>query len=216
MRTNQDYKNAALTALEGNWTPAVLATLVYIALAMVCTGTAELPISVSKVFASASLLVSVLVIFPLEFGYANAIKRFYNQGQDNIVENTFRIPLSDYRRVVGTMLLVALKIVLWTLLFIIPGIVKSFAYSMTPYILEENPDMRASEAIKRSEEMMRGHKFDLFYLYLSFLGWYLLSVLTCGIGFFWSIPYSQTAVIAFYNDLKVENGFDVPDATIVG
>lgn len=216
MRTNQDYKEAALAALNGNWTPVVLATLVYIAVAALCTGTAELPVSVSKVFASASFLVAVLIINPLEVGYANAIRLFYNQRQNNVVENTFKIPLSDYGRVVITMLLVAVKTFLWALLLIIPGIVKSFAYSMTPYILVENPGMSASEAIRRSEEMMREHKFDLFYLYLSFIGWFILSVLTCGIGFFWSIPYSQTAVVAFYNDLKAENGFDVPDATIVG
>lgn len=90
------------------------------------------------------------------------------------------------------------------LLFIIPGIVKSFSYAMTPYILEENPELSANEAIDRSRAMMKGHKFDLFWLYLSFIGWILLSILTLGIGLLWLAPYMQTATAAFYEDVKAD------------
>ena len=95
-------------------------------------------------------------------------------------------------------------IALWSLLLIIPGIVKSLSYAMTPYILEENPELSANEAIDRSRAMMRGHKYDLLWLYLSFIGWFLLSFLTLGIGLLWLIPYVETAQAAFYEDVKAD------------
>jgi uncharacterized membrane protein len=64
------------------------------------------------------------------------------------------------------------------LLFIIPGIIKSFSYALTPYILKDNPDLKFNSAITKSREMMNGHKLELFTLYLSFIGWYLLIFLT--------------------------------------
>ena len=75
---------------------------------------------------------------------------------------------------------------------------------MTPYILDENPELGASEAIHRSRMMMKTHKFDLFWLYLSFIGWWLLCILTCGIGFLWLEPYFQTAKAAFYEEVKAD------------
>ena len=75
---------------------------------------------------------------------------------------------------------------------------------MTPYILEDNPELGAVDAIHRSRMMMRGHKFDLFWLYLSFIGWFLLSLLTLGIGFLWLVPYMETAQAAFYEEVKAD------------
>ena len=116
------------------------------------------------------------------------------------------IALANYGHKLAGMFLYSLKIFFWTLLFFIPGIVMCFAYAMTPYILEEHPEIGAWDASTRSREMMKGHKFDLFYLYLSFIGWFLLSLLTLGIGFIWLSPYVDAAKAAFYNDLKAEQG----------
>ena len=102
------------------------------------------------------------------------------------------------------LLLTSIFVGLWTLLFIIPGIIKSFAYAMTPYILVDYPDLSPNQAINLSIKMMKGHKFDLFWLGLSFIGWGILSILTLGIGLFWLIPYVQTAMAAFYVDVKAE------------
>lgn len=101
---------------------------------------------------------------------------------------------------------------LWTLLFIIPGIVKSLSYAMTPFILEDHPEMTASEAIKASMKLMDGHKMDLFILGLSFIGWSLLVCLTMGIGFLFLNPYMNAAYAAFYRDIsrKQEAGSYVP------
>lgn len=91
-----------------------------------------------------------------------------------------------------------------TVMLLIPGIVKSFSYSMSMYILAENKGMSAREAITRSKEMMNGHKLDLFVLYLSFFGWWLLCGITFGIAYIWVGPYMNAAVANFYNSIKGE------------
>ena len=91
---------------------------------------------------------------------------------------------------------------LWSLLFIIPGLIKSLSYAMTPYIMAENPGMKANDAITLSCEMMDGYKADLFILHLTFFGWDLLAALTLNIGHLWLNPYKNAAEAAFYRDLK--------------
>ncbi len=95
-------------------------------------------------------------------------------------------------------LLRGIFVFLWSLLFIIPGIVASLSYSMAPYILSDNPNITGAEALKMSKKLMKGHKAELFGLYLSFLGYAVLSVLTCGIGFIWLNPYINASQAAFY------------------
>lgn len=91
---------------------------------------------------------------------------------------------------------------LWSLLFIFPGIVASYRYAMTPYILAENPNLTASEAINASKNMMYGHKWRLFCLDISFIGWNILCGLTANIGYIALNPYTNAARTAFYRDLK--------------
>ncbi len=91
---------------------------------------------------------------------------------------------------------------LWTLLFIIPGIVKGYAYSMAGFILAENKNMDAFEAIRCSQIMMQGHKWELFVLDLSFIGWMLLIPITFGIAGIYVIPYMNAAKANFYFSLK--------------
>ncbi|MFC5699785.1 DUF975 family protein [Cohnella faecalis] len=99
-------------------------------------------------------------------------------------------------------LLVGIFTFLWSLLFIIPGIIASFRYSQAFYIMQDNPNMDALEAINRSKQMMVGHKWRLFVLYLSFIGWWILGALTFGIGYLWIAPYVLTSAAHFYDDLK--------------
>lgn len=91
---------------------------------------------------------------------------------------------------------------LWSLLLIIPGIVKGLGYSMAMYILAENPDMPALEALKKSQEMMDGHKMELFVLYLSFIGWFLLTAVTCGIAGLYVTPLMNATMTNFYLSIK--------------
>ena len=99
-------------------------------------------------------------------------------------------------------LLRSLYIFLWSLLCGIPGIIATYAYAMVPYIMAENPEMSASEACAKSKEMMKGYKFDLFTLELSFIGWFLLCALTCGIGFIVLRPYIEAAFADFYREIS--------------
>lgn len=95
----------------------------------------------------------------------------------------------------------AVYVLLWTLLFIIPGIIAAYRYSMTYFILAENPELTASEAISRSKELMSGNKWRLFCLEFSFIGWAFLASLTPGIGNLFLTPYRQAASAAFYRDI---------------
>ncbi len=104
-----------------------------------------------------------------------------------------------------TIFLTGLFTALWTLLFIIPGIIKSYSYAMAPYIIAENPSVGALEAISRSGRMMRGHKMELFVLQLSFIGWILLTIITFGIAAIYAVPYMQTAQVNFYNKINPYN-----------
>lgn len=99
-------------------------------------------------------------------------------------------------------LLQALYVFLWSLLLIIPGIVAGYSYAMTNYILAEHPELTAGEAIERSKAMMYGHRWRLFFLQLSFIGWDLLCILTMGIGNLWLLPYKQAAEAAFYREVS--------------
>lgn len=92
---------------------------------------------------------------------------------------------------------------LWSLLLIVPGIVKALSYAMSPYILAENGYyMSPSDAIKESMRIMEGHKADLFVLILSFFGWFLLTGITCGIAGIYVFPYFNATMVGFYNEIK--------------
>ena len=99
-------------------------------------------------------------------------------------------------------LLRALYVFLWSLLFIIPGIVAGFSYAMTDYILAEDPELTADEAISQSKSMMMGNKWRFFCLQFSFIGWDILATLAFGIGHLWLTPYKQVAYAAFYREVS--------------
>lgn len=108
----------------------------------------------------------------------------------------------SYLNVVKTQFLKDLFITLWSLLLIVPGIIKAYQYYMVPYILSENPDMGYREALDLSRQMMDGHKMDTFVLELSFIGWYLLGTLCCGIGLIFVEPYVQATMAELYAVLR--------------
>ena len=203
MKTNQDYKNAALAALKGNWTQAVLAGLAVFAIALVANMlTAADP--EGSLAAIVSMAVSICVTVPLSVGLFAAYRNLYLGTDVKVVENAFKTGFGNWGHHVGGTLLVALYTLAWTLLLIVPGIIKSFSYALTPFILTDKPELSANEAIELSMKMMDGHKLDLFILYLSFIGWYLLSILTLCIGMLWVMPYMYTTMAAFYEDVKAE------------
>ena len=212
MKTIREYKRIARGRLSGNWTPGVLATLLLFAIfwffycCNILPYFVQLPLASIFCINGASFLTTLLLVNPLDLGLQNAFRVFYERGDDRISANMFSTGFSNYWHKVGGLFLVWLKVVLWMFLLIIPGIIMAIAYTMTPYILEEHPEIDVWEASNRSREMMKGHKAKFFWLTLSYIGWFLLGVLTFGIAMFWVIPYYQTATAAFYNDLKAEQG----------
>lgn len=216
MKTNQELKNSALAALKGNWAPAVLGAIFFTFATCLITSPGycanmaafDMPFfnsinpKVLKIFSNSSFLLNFFLLYPLSLGYSVAHKELLQNGDAAITRNTVRLAFSDYVRNAVSILLVYLYTLLWTLLFIVPGIIKGLAYSLTPFIVKDNPQLSPNQAINLSMKMMKGHKFDLFYLYLSFIGWIFLAILTLGIGFLWVIPYMQTSMAAFYLDVK--------------
>lgn len=107
-----------------------------------------------------------------------------------------------WKNAILTNLLSTLYIFLWSLLCLIPGIIAGYKYAMVPYILSENPELRPQEALDKSTDMMNGHKMELFRLYFSFIGWHLLCILSCGIGYIWLTPYINASVADFYREVS--------------
>ena len=123
-----------------------------------------------------------------------------NKADDlNPLVNGFK---DDFGGNLVTGLLVTLFTFLWSLLFIIPGIVKSYSYAMTYFIKNDKPGITGQQAITESRKMMKGYKWKLFMLDLSFIGWYIVGALCLGVGTLWVTPYHQTAKAHFYEELK--------------
>ncbi|PFR30888.1 hypothetical protein COK19_04300 [Bacillus cereus] len=201
-------KREALNSLSGRWGLAVGATL----LIGILIGIIELAMTgIFSMFwgwkeARESITVSILamiIIGPITLGayylVLNAVR-----GKEVRIGYIFKW-LSDGSKIMKsffTYLLMCVYLALWTLLLIIPGIIKSFSYSMTYFILNDHSEYTANQAITESRRMMDGHKMDYFLLCLSFLGWFILSVVTFGIGFLWLVPYFYTTSAAFYKEIS--------------
>ena len=147
------------------------------------------------------LVVSWFVKNPFEVGCRSFfLKNTMENATFGCVMDGFR---GNYGRVVVTMLLRDLLIFAGTLLFVIPGIILTYSFRMVPYILAENPNVEATEALKMSREMMQGNKWNAFVLDLSFFGWILLTICTCGIlGIFYVNPYIYATDAELYQAIK--------------
>ena len=190
----KEMRATAAAALKGKWGSAVLVTFVY--MAITCVGSAILGIIPGLNLIA--IIASVILVSGFMVGLLNMLRT----GEKVDVSCLFEFFKES--RLWVTILLMYVYTFLWTLLFVIPGIIKGYAYAMTPFILKDNPNMKNNEAIELSMAMMDGHKWDLFCLQLSFIGWAFLCVLTFGIGYLWLVPYMQTSTAAFYEDVKAE------------
>lgn len=217
MKTNQEFKNAALASLKGRWSPAILATFMLLVFTLAASalnsfgsGVFDYPYHDTNTTLSVSFyLVSFLIVYPLVVGYANVLKHNYYGERVEMVREMIDGTLSHYLRYVVGYFLMYVKVFLWTLLLIIPGIIMRIAYTMTSYILEDRPELSAWEASTESRRMMKGHKFDFFCFYLSFIGWFILCIISCGVGFIWLYPYYYSAKAAFYNEIKAGTVMEV-------
>ena len=147
---------------------------------------------------------SVLAAIIITPAFALSLARVYltvARGGAPEVKDAFT-GFDDFFSAFKVTLLVGVYTFLWSLLFIIPGIVKSYSYSMSLFILADNKGKSARECVKESVAMTEGHKMDLFVLDLSFIGWYCLCLLTCGLAALWMVPFYNTTRANVYQSLK--------------
>lgn len=158
---------------------------------------------------SVVILLDVFICNPIEVG----CKRFYvrNLNESAQVGNVGFAFDNHYKNITKTMFFRDLYTILWTMLFIIPGIVKSYEYQMIPYLLAENPQMSREQAFAESKRMMSGQKWRAFVLDLSFIGWNILSAITLGIlGIFYVQPYMDATHAALYEALRYGTPYGAP------
>jgi uncharacterized membrane protein len=124
------------------------------------------------------------------------------RNQDAKLEQIFEGFKKNFGTALVAYLLKAIFVFLWTLLLIIPGIIAAISYSQVFYILAENDSISGTDALKKSKEMMYGYKWKYFCLRLRFIGWFLLCILTLGVGFLWFTPYITISCANFYDDIK--------------
>ena len=188
MKTSSELRAQAWGVLSGKWGMAVVATLVY----GVISG-------VLSFIPFVSWIATLLVSLPLAYGFTIMLLNVV-RGSD-VQLDTMGEVFKDYGRILGTMLLSSVYQFLWMLLLIVPGIIKGYSYALTPYLLKDHPELKFNAAIEESMRLMSGNKMRLFLLDLSFIGWFLLGLITFGIAFLWITPYWNTARAAFYEDL---------------
>ena len=195
-----NYKNRALSALENKWGNFVAITFVYgfiIGITQVLSGDKDSPAILHLIG-----LVLFILALPLTWGFQTLFLGAVRGGEATAKDMFEGYNKELFSRVLTTTLLYYVYVFLWSLLLLIPGCIKAYSYAMTPYILKDNPEMKNNAAIEESMRMMDGHKLELFLLDLSFIGWAILSLLTCCIGFLWLVPYMNMARVNFYEDLK--------------
>lgn len=224
----RDYRRIARENLTNNWMLSIGVAVIACLLGGLVTGTGFLPEFEFKIenqnissfsdvfriylgggitlrFTSALSLVSFIIGGVIELGYAQYLLK-----QHSRTELDFRDLFSKFDCFGAGFcqaFLRGLYTFLWSLLFIVPGIVAHYRYAMTPFIMAEDPNLTASQAITASKEMMYGHKADLFWLDLTFTGWVLLCILTLNLGNIALNPYRNAAYAAFYRSLTAGSGY---------
>lgn len=197
-------REKARQTLQGRWMNFVGYTIVILILSAVIPNVFERidPKDSAGLGTILSLLYSLLIVNAVTMGvYALYLRAA--RGQEVSLGMIFEyFSNGRYVKTILFYLLMGIYLFLWTLLLLIPGIIKSFSYALAPLVLIDDPQLTVNEAITRSRQMMDGYKWKLFCLYLSFIGWLLLSIVTLGIGLLWIIPYMQASLSHFYLELK--------------
>ena len=200
MGINQTYKDRALASLEGKWGSAAIATLIIAIITGGISTVITLPMGSDTVAGLSTNGIWSLLCLPLEWGFTVYFLSLIRQ-EDIRYESLF----DGYKDFIRTFLmefLYCLAVAVGTCLFIVPGIILGIGLCMAPYILKDDPQISAMDALMKSWQMTRGHKMKLFWLGLSFIGWIILSLCTFGLGFFLLAPYMEATFAHYYEDIK--------------
>jgi len=205
MGTSQDYKNRALANLEGKWGTAAIASLIFFVIYEGVSYAFTMPMGNNMTMSYSTQGLWTLLCLPLSWGF---VIYFLNliRNEDIRYERLFD-GYKDFVRLFLAGFLVNLAVFIGILLFIVPGIIIAMMFSQTEYILKDDKEISAADAIMKSMRMMEGHKAELFWLIFSFIGWFILACLTLGIGFLFLAPYFNTTMAHYYEDLKAEQAF---------
>jgi uncharacterized membrane protein len=192
---NITLMRAARESLKDNWGVAIVTFLIYTLL----TSTSG-SLRASDSFLTISATITLIIGGPLALGAA-IFSLSLARGKEARLEQIF-LGFNNFSTAFITYLLVIVYVLLWALLLIIPGIIAALSYSMTFYILTDDPLIKPQDALRKSKSMMNGYKEKLFYLCLRFFLLSILCILTLGIGFLWLIPYFHVTMAKFYDDIK--------------
>lgn len=201
MISRQIIKENAKAQLGGNifantWLMALLILFIEGGIITVASGI------IASASAGAGTILNCLVIGPLEVGVISIFVNLLRFNKPIEIEELFSGFKNNFGRNSLLSLLMTIFTFLWTLLFIIPGIVKAYSYSMSYFIANDHPEYDWKTCINESKRLTNGHKMDLFILDLSFLGWYILGVLCFGVGVLWVAPYHKASKINYYEAIK--------------
>lgn len=191
MLTRVELKAQAKQQLKGKVWWLFLCTLIVSGISMILGMIPVVGVIATYIIAPALSIGLTMVYLSVTYG---------EDVQINMLFDGFRGKL--FGKSIALFLLIIIYTMLWSLLFVIPGIIKGYSYSMAFYILAENPDMTANEAITESREIMNGHKWELFVLCLSFILWAFAIVFTFGIAAIYVEPYMQLTMTNFYHNIK--------------
>lgn len=186
---NSVLMDQAKESLKGKWGLGVKVTIILFLISLLL-GVVPFLGAIAKIIIGGPLALGVCLFYL-------TLSRKQNADLPQIFQG-----FNNWTRYFIAYILLGLYVLLWFLLFIIPGIIYSLAYSQTFFILAEDNTITPEQAIKKSREMMRGYKWKLFCLQLRFVGWAILSILTLGIGFLWLVPYVYTTMAKFYDDIQ--------------
>lgn len=225
--TAKEYRLEARNALSGNWGVAVGTTIVAMLLGGVSSGSSfEIEVRQTQQMTPeaqellmqmvpylicgsiAAILVSIFVGSVVSLGYYRFSLNLIDYSAPEFKDLFSQFRRGSYGSAVALNLLQGLYVLGWSLLFIIPGIIAEYSYAMAPYIMLDHPELSANQCITISKKMMVGHKWDLFCLRISFIGWAILSAFTVGIGNLFLRPYMEAANAAFYRDIC--DSVDIP------
>lgn len=213
-----DFRSRAREALRGHWGTAIGVCFVAALLSGILSPTGSSAVSSQTQNMSLSMSYQSMVLLET-LTVAGLLLSLFLGGVISLGQATYCLKLADHREGrfsdlfsqfhrfgagFAMNLLTSLFISLWSLLLVIPGIIATYRYAMTPYLMAEHPELGALEAIRESKRLMHGNKWRLFCLHFSFIGWSFLSVLTFGIGILWLSPYMETANAIFYRSLMVQ------------
>lgn len=195
-----ELKAKAKSDLQGRYGEAIKLMLIYFLISFGCSFIVVFLGLNQENTEILSDIISIVVTGLLYFGYYSFFLKISRNEEVTYNELFKRADL--FLPCIAIMILTSIFTFLWSLLFIIPGIIASISYSMVYFVALDNPDLSAMEVIKKSKDIMQGHKMDYFILALSFIGWSIVAIFTFGILVFWLTPYIEVTFANFYNEIK--------------